>query len=116
MLEVDRHRVLRVFANLVKNAREAMGPAEGNRLNLSVKQINDRVRFAFADTGPGIPAELLPEIFEPFVTHGKADGTGLGLAISKAVVEAHRGTISVWSSEKGTTFQIELPIKAEAQT
>jgi signal transduction histidine kinase len=116
MLEVDRHRILRVFGNLVKNAREAMGATEGNRLNVSIKQVNDKVRFVFADTGPGIPADLLPEIFEPFVTHGKQDGTGLGLAISKAVVEAHKGSISVWSSEKGTTFQIELPIKAQGQS
>lgn len=116
VLEVDRHRVLRVFGNLVRNAREAMGSKEGNRLTVSANQVNDKVRFAFADTGPGIPSDLLPEIFEPFVTHGKEDGTGLGLAISKAVVEAHHGTISVWSSDKGTTFQIELPIKAAAQS
>ena len=116
MLDVDRHRILRVFGNLIRNAQEAMGFKEGNRLTLSAAQIDDKVRFEFADTGCGIPSELLPEIFEPFVTHGKADGTGLGLAISKAVVEAHNGTISVRSSKNGTIFQVELPIKANSQS
>ena len=115
-LEVDRHRILRVFGNLVRNAQQAMGCKEGNRLTISAKPAEDKVRFEFADTGCGIPSELLSEIFEPFVTHGKADGTGLGLAISKAVVEAHHGTISVMSNEKGTTFQIDLPIKAADQS
>jgi signal transduction histidine kinase len=114
-LEIDRHRILRVFGNLVRNAREAMGFKEGNRLTVSVRRIDDMVRFAFADNGPGIPNNLLPEIFEPFVTHGKEDGTGLGLAISKAVVEAHQGMISVSSSESGTTFEVDLPIKATGQ-
>jgi signal transduction histidine kinase len=115
-VEVDRHRILRVFGNLVRNAQQAMGAKEGSRLTISAKPVGDKVRFEFTDTGCGIPSELLPKIFEPFVTHGKADGTGLGLAISKAVVDAHRGTISVASSDKGTTFQIELPIKASAET
>jgi signal transduction histidine kinase len=113
-LELDRYRMLRVFANLVRNAREAMGPNPGNKLIFAADQVGSNIRFIVADTGPGIPNELLPQIFEPFVTHGKADGTGLGLAISKAVVEAHHGTISVTSSDKGTSFQIDLPLKAIA--
>lgn len=113
-LELDRYRMLRVFANLVRNAREAMGPNPGNKLIFAADQVGSNIRFVVADTGPGIPNELLPQIFEPFVTHGKADGTGLGLAISKAVVEAHHGTISVTSSDKGTSFQIDLPLKASA--
>ena len=108
-LQVDRHRFLRVFSNLIRNAREAMKPEPGNRLRFSVKPIDSVVRFEISDTGCGIPSELLPRIFEAFVTHGKANGTGLGLAIGKAVVEAHQGTIAVSSSARGTTFQIDLP-------
>lgn len=109
-IQIDRHRLLRVFSNLIRNAREAMKTRPGNHLRLVVKQLDSIVRFELSDTGCGIPSELLPRIFEPFVTHGKASGTGLGLAISKAVVEAHHGSISVSSSDKGTTFQIDLPV------
>lgn len=111
-IEADRYRMVRVFGNLIKNAREAMGDRPAPRIEFSAEQAGENVRFTISDNGPGIPAELLPQIFEPFVTHGKADGTGLGLAISKTVVDAHHGTISVSSSDKGTTFVIDLPIKS----
>jgi signal transduction histidine kinase len=110
-IKIDKHRLLRVFGNLIRNAREAMKKEEGKQLRFSVKRVESSVRFEVADNGGGIPAQLLPRIFEPFVTHGKSNGTGLGLAISKAVVEAHHGTINVESSERGTTFQIDLPLE-----
>jgi signal transduction histidine kinase len=109
-LQVDRHRLLRVFSNLIRNAREAMNTQPGSRLRFAAKQLDSVVRFEISDNGCGIPRELLPRIFEPFVTHGKANGTGLGLAISKAVVEAHHGSIAVSTSHTGTTFQIDLPL------
>jgi signal transduction histidine kinase len=112
-LYVDRHRLLRVFGNLIRNAREAMQKNAGHMLRFVIKQVDANVRFEVSDTGCGIPHELLPRIFEPFVTHGKANGTGLGLAVSKAVVEAHKGTISVRSIDKGTSFQIDLPLQAQ---
>ncbi len=107
----DRHRLLRVFSNLIRNAREAMKSKEGNQLRFTVKRVEDKVRFEISDTGVGIPGDLLPTIFEPFTTHGKANGTGLGLAITKSVVEAHAGNILVFSDEKGTSFQIDLPLE-----
>lgn len=110
----DRHRLLRVFGNLIRNAREAMKDGEGHVLRFTVKRVGSSVRFEVADTGYGIPAPLLPRIFEPFVTHGKSNGTGLGLAISKAVIDAHGGSIAVDSSPKGTTFEIDLPLEAPA--
>ena len=107
---VDRHRLLRVFGNLIRNACEAMAKSDEKILRFSVRRTDARVHIEISDTGCGIPAQLLPKIFEPFVTHGKSNGTGLGLAISKAVVEAHKGSISVKSSNRGTTFQIDLPL------
>jgi signal transduction histidine kinase len=98
---------------LIRNAGEAMKKQQVHQLRFSIKRVDASVCFEVSDTGCGIPPELLPRIFEPFVTHGKVDGTGLGLAISKSVVEAHRGRISVSSSEKGTTFHIELPLEQE---
>lgn len=110
-IEVDRHRLCRVFSNLIRNAREAMAKTAEKKLRFTVKKVDSRVHFEVSDTGCGIPAQLLPRIFEPFVTHGKSNGTGLGLAISKTVVEAHRGLIWVRSSDRGTTFIIDLPLK-----
>jgi len=112
-VQIDRHRLLRVFGNLIRNACEAMTKADQKILRFSVKRIDSHVHLEISDTGCGIPAQLLPRIFEPFVTHGKSNGTGLGLAISKAVVEAHQGTISVRSSDQGTTFHIGLPLETE---
>lgn len=112
-LRIDRHRMLRVFGNLIKNAREAMKAGQENCLRFSVRKIESDAQFEVSDTGHGIRSELLPKIFEPFVTDGKAHGTGLGLAIAKTVVDAHGGTISVESSLAGTTFQITLPIPSE---
>ena len=111
-IQADRHRLLRVFNNLIRNACEAMARMEQKILTFVVKRTDGGLRFEISDTGCGIPAQLLPRIFEPFVTHGKSNGTGLGLAISKAVVEAHHGAISVTSSEQGTTFIVDLPLEA----
>jgi signal transduction histidine kinase len=115
-IRIDRHRMLRVFGNLIKNAREAMKVGDPNVLRFSVEKIGSRVQFEVSDTGHGIKSDVLPKIFEPFVTHGKSNGTGLGLAISKAVVEAHGGTIGVQSNEAGTTFRVELPLPAEKES
>jgi signal transduction histidine kinase len=109
-IRIDRHRVLRVFGNLIKNAREAMKAGDNNLLRICVRQVDEVVRFEVSDTGHGIKSDVLSEIFEPFVTHGKSNGTGLGLAISKAVVDAHGGKISVTSSEAGTTFAVDIPL------
>jgi signal transduction histidine kinase len=106
---IDRRRMLRVFTNLLHNSCDAMKNA-GGLLTFRVQRESDTVCFEISDSGCGIPADLLPKIFEPFVTHGKAHGTGLGLAIVKAIVETHRGTITVRSDEiSGTTFEIRVP-------
>ena len=110
-LKIDLQRFLRVFGNLIRNARESMQNLEAKQLCFSIRQVDDNVRFEISDSGCGIPRHLLPKIFEPFVTHGKGNGSGLSLAISKAIVEAHGGTISVTSCNEGTTFQIDLPLK-----
>ena len=114
-IAVDYHRMQRVFSNLVRNARQAMKKTDGGRLVLRVERTDAGVAFEVADTGCGIPKEILPRVFEPFVTHGKAHGTGLGLAIAKSIIDAHGGTIQVRSTEgAGTTFAVNMPVQAEA--
>jgi len=105
---VDLTRFIRVLCNLIKNAREAM--PSGGILTITTDLVGNQVVIRISDTGTGIPAELLPKLFEPFFTHGKSHGTGLGMAIAKSVVTAHQGKISVSSVPgSGTTVDIRLP-------
>ncbi len=105
-VDVDIDRFKRVVMNLVLNGTQAM--PQGGRLTLALAPRDGRVRLSVADTGPGIPAEMRPRVFEPFVTT-KADGVGLGLALTKRIVEDHGGAIGFDTSEKGTTFWVEVP-------
>lgn len=105
---VDRSRFIRLLLNVIRNAAEAM--PGGGVLRIEVDRAGDRIRFQIEDTGGGIPDEILPTIFQPFVTRGKSGGTGLGLAIAKSVVDAHGGHISISSARGvGTRVLIEIP-------
>jgi signal transduction histidine kinase len=107
-VRVDVGRFIRVLLNLVKNAVEAM--PNGGVLRIELLQLENEALFRIADTGGGIPEDVLPRIFEPFVTHGKSKGTGLGMAIVKSVVEAHLGVVEVRSKVGvGTTVEVTLP-------
>lgn len=113
-VEGEEARLGQVVVNLVRNALEAFDPArrEVNRLTIEIRPAGaDATRLTIADNGPGIAADLLPRIFDPFVTgKGEAGGTGLGLAICKDVVTEMRGTIEAHSVPgKGAVFTIVLP-------
>ena len=113
-VQVDLHRFSRMLCNIVKNAREAM--PDGGILTLATEQVDREVVMRISDTGTGIPPELLPKLFEPFVTFGKSTGTGLGLAIAKSIVEGHGGKISISSRVgSGTTVEIRLSADGTAQ-
>lgn len=108
VIVVDPNRLSRALLNIVKNAGEVM--PDGGRLTLRVRAIDEEVIISIADTGGGIPQQVLPTIFEPFVTHGKTGGTGLGMPITRTVVEAHGGRIEVQNTPGvGATFVILLP-------
>ncbi len=97
-----------VWTNLVHNALQAMG--ERGTLTVSVSACDGGLEVVVADDGPGIPADVLPHIFEPFYTTKAAgEGTGLGLSISKDIVDAHGGRIDVVSGPGGTQFTVWLP-------
>ncbi len=98
-----------VLLNLVTNAREAM--KSGGRIRIESRPAQNRagVQLLIADTGEGIPDELVQRIFDPFFTT-KETGTGLGLSITYGIVKEHGGTLDVESEVgKGTTFTITLP-------
>jgi len=98
-----------VFLNLVLNAVDAM--PEGGILRISSRLAEDRrLAVTFSDTGQGIAAEHLDQIFEPFFST-REEGTGLGLTVSRNVIEHHGGDISVQSAPgEGTTFTVWLPV------
>ncbi|HSE48864.1 MAG TPA: ATP-binding protein [Terriglobales bacterium] len=104
-----------VLSNLVVNAKDSM--AEGGRLIIRTRHvpepdgIHSWVRISIADTGAGIAHDILPNIFEAFVSTKGEKGTGLGLWIVKGIIENHGGKIKVRSKVgKGTLFQISLPV------
>jgi two-component system OmpR family sensor kinase len=111
----DRDRLKQVFINLVANAIQYT--PQGGEVFLSLERIGEQARVICRDTGPGIPAEDLPHIFERFYraeksrTRGRSTGFGLGLSIANWIVERHGGRIEVDSKEgRGTTFAIWLPV------
>ncbi len=83
----------------------------GGQLTITCTQTKDTYEFSFADTGPGIPEEVMKKIFLPLVTT-KAQGMGFGLAICRRIVEAHGGVITVKTSCEGTNFTIKVPAVA----
>lgn len=100
-----------VFVNLLTNAREAMN-GHGEIFLTARAEPDLSVVVTLRDTGPGIPAELIPQLFEPYFTT-KEKGTGLGLAIVKHNTELYGGSVSVESEVgKGTTFQVKLPARS----
>lgn len=104
----DEGRLARVVHNLARNAIEAMGEA-GGVLTIGARMDGPDLLISVSDTGPGIPKAIEGQLFQSFVTMGKAGGTGLGLAIVKKIVEEHRGSVSVRSSSAGATFELRLP-------
>jgi len=105
-------QVNQVFLNLITNAVQAMEGTEGT-LTISTRRDGDGIAVEFADTGKGIPPEVLPKIFDPFFTTKEVGkGTGLGLSISFKIVEQHGGRLTVESQVgKGTKFVVWLPLK-----
>ncbi|MFN8388228.1 MAG: ATP-binding protein [Anaerolineales bacterium] len=111
----DRDRLKQVFINLVANAIQYT--PTGGDVFLSLEKIKDQARIICRDTGPGIPAEDLPHIFERFYraeksrTRSRSTGFGLGLSIANWIVERHGGRIEVNSKDgQGTAFAIWLPV------
>ncbi len=119
----SRDQLVQVFLNLVKNAAEAVDPVDGEivistayrpGVRLSVPGSSERVSLPLEvcvrDNGPGVPEDLMPHLFDPFVTT-KATGTGLGLALVAKIVGDHGGVIECDSQPRRTVFRVLLPIK-----
>ncbi|MCX7681077.1 MAG: response regulator [Anaerolineae bacterium] len=108
-------QITQVFLNIVINAIEAMPSGGDLWLETGLSEDGRWVLTSFRDTGQGMSAEQLANLFEPFYTT-KADGTGLGLAISYGIIERHGGEIEVSSQiNEGTTFIVKLPVNQQGK-
>lgn len=113
MIDADADRIAQVLTNLIDNALRYT-PSDG-KVTVRAWPANAHVNIAVSDTGPGIPPEDLPNLFERFWRGDRSrnrhgGGTGLGLAIARELVELHAGTIDIDSQPgKGSTFTISLP-------
>jgi two-component system NtrC family sensor kinase len=114
-VETDKGQVQQVFLNIINNAIDAV--EEGGQIEVySALKEGKFVQISIRDNGIGIPKDKLKHSFEPFyTTKEKGRGTGLGLSISYGIMQRLGGTILVESEvNKGTTFTVEVPIKAES--
>ena len=104
-LTVDKAKMTMALSNLARNAIEA----ESSMVRLSCQVEKNHAVFSVADNGKGVNPEIQSQIMEPFFTT-KQKGYGLGLSFVKSVAEAHGGTLRMESDEKGSTFQIIIPM------
>ena len=115
-IEGDSKLLAQIFSNLIINAEQAIsGARDRGKLRVSITHVGGKVGVAFADDGPGIPAENIGKIFDPFFTTKRpGGGAGLGLTICLAVAKEHGGTIEVHSAPgSGATFRVIFPVASE---
>jgi len=116
----DPKFIQQVFVNLVGNAIKFSPPESDVRVAATLHQNRNFLQFTVADSGPGIPEDEQPFIFNKYYrakgVRGHMDGAGLGLSIARHIIEAHSGTIWVISETgKGTAFYFTLPIFPQHQ-
>ena len=107
-IEADPDLIDQILINLVKNAMEAINGQEKGIIRISAMQTEQNVILTIKDNGPGIPDEILENIFVPFYTT-KESGSGIGLSLSRQIMRLHRGNITCTSTEgEGTSFVLRF--------
>ena len=123
----NRDQLVQVFLNLVKNAAEAVGDRPDGEIMLTTayrpgirlsvagtrEKISLPLEFCVQDNGPGVPSDLLPHLFDPFITT-KTNGSGLGLALVAKIIGDHGGIIECDSQNNKTTFRVLMPASKDA--
>jgi len=115
----DRYQLQQVFLNIINNAHQAMSSQRGGGALTIRSELSDSdtIRVTLADTGPGMPTQVLERVFDPFfTTRDVGAGTGLGLSVSHGIIQEHGGRIWAESERgQGATFIVELPMKSWLQ-
>ena len=108
----DGEKLKQVFMNLLMNAKQAMAGQGQIRISTAQHSSRNQVTIVVADTGTGIPPEVLEKVFDPFfTTKPTGEGTGLGLSVSYGIIKDHHGEIEVQSTPgKGSTFTVTFPV------
>jgi signal transduction histidine kinase len=117
---LDRAQITRVFANLIKNAREALEASAGRTPDPAITvgaalEGEEGLLMFVSDNGPGLPPRARENLFVAFEGSARAGGTGLGLAIARELIEGHGGQIRLADTEAGTRFEIVLPQASPAE-
>jgi signal transduction histidine kinase len=106
----DREKLRQALLNLLDNAIDALAGVREKSLAIRIGREDGQAVLSIVDSGPGVPEDVLPRLFEPFVS-SKAGGTGLGLAIARRTLDAHGGRIDASSRPgAGATFRVSLPL------
>ncbi|MHB0950366.1 MAG: two-component system sensor histidine kinase NtrB [Allorhizobium sp.] len=122
----NRDQLVQVFLNLIKNAAEAVGDKPDGEIHLTTayrpgirlsvagsrEKISLPLEFCVHDNGPGVPADLLPHLFDPFITT-KTNGSGLGLALVAKIIGGHGGIVECDSQANRTTFRVLMPVSKD---
>ncbi len=122
----NRDQLVQVFLNLIKNAAEAVGDKPDGEIQLTTayrpgirlsvagsrEKISLPLEFCVHDNGPGVPEDLLPHLFDPFITT-KTNGSGLGLALVAKIIGGHGGIVECDSQANRTTFRVLMPVSKD---
>ena len=107
--QLDPDLMEQVMINLIKNAMDALNDTNDPKISIPIfKSLQGELEIQIADNGPGIPDNMLEEVFVPFYTT-KKEGSGIGLSLCRQIIQMHKGSLSVYSMEgKGTAFTIKI--------